>query len=90
MTNILRRHLVTLKVATLQAQAVYMGLKAPGEDVSAAALSKIETDVAALSDADLPKQITHWTELNQRALAALATKTPTGNKPGEDCSASAS
>jgi len=70
----LRQQLITLKTAALQAQAALMGLKGPDEPISAAALAKIQADVATLPEEDLPKQIARWTELRQRAINALATR----------------
>ncbi len=67
MANDLRRELVKLKVDTLKNQAMRMGLKVPGEDVSPKALRKIQDSVVELNFEELQKEIAHWTELSRRA-----------------------
>jgi hypothetical protein len=67
LANDLRKELVKLKVDTLKTQAMRMGLKLPGEDVSATALKKIQDSVVELNFEQLQKEIAHWTEVSRRA-----------------------
>ena len=67
LANDLRTQLIKLKIATLREQAVRMGLKLPGEDISATALRKIEESVVELSYEELQTQIVHWTELSRKS-----------------------
>jgi len=66
LANDLRKELVKLKVDTLKTQAMRMGLKVPGEDISPAALRKIQDSVVELNFEELQKEITRWTELSRR------------------------
>ncbi len=67
LANDLRKELVKLKVDTLRSQAMRMGLKVPGEDISVAALRKIQESVIELNFEELQKEIAHWTDLSRRA-----------------------
>lgn len=67
LANDLRKQLVKLKVDTLKAQALHVGLKLPGEDISPRALRQIQESVVELNFEELQKQIAHWTELSRRA-----------------------
>ena len=44
-----------------------LGLAVPGEDISPAALRKIQDSVVELNFEELEKQIAHWTDLSRRA-----------------------
>jgi hypothetical protein len=67
LANDLRKELVKLKVDTLKAQSLRMGLILPGDDVSATAFRKIQDSVIELNYAQLQEQIVHWTELSRKA-----------------------
>jgi hypothetical protein len=67
LSNDLRKELIKLKVDTLRSQAMRMGLKVPGEDISAAALRKIQESVIEINFEELQKEIAHWTDLSRRA-----------------------
>jgi len=64
--NDLRKELIKLKVDTLKTQAMRMGLKLPGEDISAKALRQIQVSVVELNLQELQQQIVHWTDVSRR------------------------
>ena len=67
LANDLRKALVKLKIDILKAHSMRMGLIVPGEDISPAALRKIQESVIDLNFEELQKAITHWTNLSRRA-----------------------
>jgi hypothetical protein len=67
LANELRKQLIKLKADILKEQSLRMGLKLPGEDVSPAALRKIQDSVVELNFEQLKAQIVHWTELSRKA-----------------------
>lgn len=67
LANDLRKELVKLKSDVLKAQAIHMGLKLPGEDISPTSLRKIQESVVELNYEELQKQIAHWIELSRKA-----------------------
>jgi hypothetical protein len=66
LANDLRKQLIKLKIDTLKAQSIRMGLIVPGEDISAKALKKIQESVVELNHEELQKEIAHWTDLSRR------------------------
>ena len=66
LANDLRKELIKLKIDTLKTQAMRMGLKVPGEDISPTALRKIQESVIELNFEQLQKEIVHWTDLSRR------------------------
>ena len=62
----LRKQLIKLKIDTLKVQAIRMGLKAPGEDISPQAMKTIQESVVELNFEELQKEIAHWTDLSRR------------------------